>query len=271
MLLPALAKAKDKAQNTVDISNSKQQGLATHMYLTDNRDYMPYPGWGGGLTGEDCWAYATANKGRVPGGPANAPDCSGKDFGSPQYSNQVQFFKVGQLGPLLTTPSVLYCPKDMAQAHTGSKTGKFLGWWLGRPVKVTSYCWNGTIAGYSNDGVHHGDGIPSSTGGRGTYKITSFLPTDIQFWEQNEAPGPGSAMGFYFNDAGNNAQAVGEGISQRHSGSGAYTSTVNMGGGAMVGYFGGSSEFIKLGKFIEYQKYVNKQPNPLLNGPEFVK
>ncbi len=274
MLLPALAKAKDKAQNTVDLNNVKQILLSTHMYVTDNRDYLPYPGWGGGLTGEDCWAYATVNNGRIPdlAAKAAAPDCTGKDFNTLQYSNQVKFFKVGQLGPFLTTPTVTFCPKDMAQCHTGSKTGKFLGWFLGRSVKVTSYCWNGAIAGYSNTGTHGGAGIKSSTGGQGTYKITSFLPTDILLWEQNEAPGPGSTMGFYFNDAGNNPEAVGEGISQRHSGSGAYTGTVNMGGGAMVGYIGGTASFIKLQQFNDYQdKKKWPTPNPLLCGPEFTK
>jgi hypothetical protein len=31
-----------------------------------------------------------------------------------EYSNQVQFFKVGQLGPFLSTVNVMYCPKDIA-------------------------------------------------------------------------------------------------------------------------------------------------------------
>ena len=36
MLLPALSRAKDRAQNTVDINNVKQILLASHMYATDN-------------------------------------------------------------------------------------------------------------------------------------------------------------------------------------------------------------------------------------------
>jgi prepilin-type N-terminal cleavage/methylation domain-containing protein len=77
MLLPALARAKDKGQNTVDINNVKQILLASHMYATDNNDNLSHPGWGGDLTGPDCWAYATANNGRIPGGPAAPPSGAG--------------------------------------------------------------------------------------------------------------------------------------------------------------------------------------------------
>ena len=69
MLLPALSKAKDKAQATVDRNNVKQILLASHMYATDADDRLAHPTWGSDLTGPDGWAYATANNGRIPGGP----------------------------------------------------------------------------------------------------------------------------------------------------------------------------------------------------------
>ncbi len=43
MLLPALAKAKAKAQQIVCLSNCKQWGLADTMYINDNRDILPFP------------------------------------------------------------------------------------------------------------------------------------------------------------------------------------------------------------------------------------
>src|SRR5690349_8585492 len=41
MLIPALARAKDKAQNTMDLNNVKQILTATSMYTLDNNDFMP--------------------------------------------------------------------------------------------------------------------------------------------------------------------------------------------------------------------------------------
>ncbi len=43
MLLPALAKAKQKALQTTCLNNLKQQSLAFQMYADDNRDYCPGP------------------------------------------------------------------------------------------------------------------------------------------------------------------------------------------------------------------------------------
>jgi prepilin-type N-terminal cleavage/methylation domain-containing protein len=45
MLLPALARAKEKAHQIQCLSNLKQQGLATHLYADDNDDRLPYA-WG---------------------------------------------------------------------------------------------------------------------------------------------------------------------------------------------------------------------------------
>src|ERR1043166_4468734 len=81
LLLPALSKAKDKAQMTIDINNVKQILLASHMYSTDQNDYLAHPGWGGDLTGPDCWAYLTSNKNEpVPGATQTTPgSCNGYD------------------------------------------------------------------------------------------------------------------------------------------------------------------------------------------------
>jgi prepilin-type N-terminal cleavage/methylation domain-containing protein len=262
MLLPALSKAKDKAQLTMDVNNVKQIMLASTMYATDNNDSMPHPTWGSmdgsaANDGPDGWAYATKNDGKLPGLPAYIQSAAGKDYNSVQYSNQVQFFKIGHLGPFLSTVNVLNCPKDVAERGAG----RFKTWWLARYVKITSYCMNGTVGGY----------CPSDVGFAGkTYKTTQFKPLDIVLWEQNETDG------FYFNDAGNAPETAGEVISQRHSGSDRYTAgspTAGKtgGGGAMVGRVGGSAGFIRMQNFLDLVAAKATRPNDVLNGPGYSK
>jgi len=129
LLLPALSRAKDKAQATVDINNVKQILLASAMYATDTSDQLAYPPWGGGLAGADGWAYATRNPSAAgkssPNLPANAmangiADCgANRDISSVQFSNQLSFFRIGQLGQYLSgTHQVMSCPKDVAIRNT---------------------------------------------------------------------------------------------------------------------------------------------------------
>ncbi len=47
LLLPALAKAKEKAMRANCVSNLKQVGYAIAMYSSDNNDYLPGPCWTG--------------------------------------------------------------------------------------------------------------------------------------------------------------------------------------------------------------------------------
>jgi prepilin-type N-terminal cleavage/methylation domain-containing protein/prepilin-type processing-associated H-X9-DG protein len=64
MILPALARAKEKAQTIKCNSNHRQLALGFHMYADDSRDFYPvYEDWGtlGGKTG-----VMTLHGGRVP-------------------------------------------------------------------------------------------------------------------------------------------------------------------------------------------------------------
>lgn len=49
MLLPAIAKAREKANGVACLSNMHQWGLALGMYCDDYHDYLPYNGTSGGI------------------------------------------------------------------------------------------------------------------------------------------------------------------------------------------------------------------------------
>jgi prepilin-type N-terminal cleavage/methylation domain-containing protein/prepilin-type processing-associated H-X9-DG protein len=55
MLLSALGKARATAQATACKNNLKQWGLATHLFATDNGDYLPKNGSSGGNSTTDGW------------------------------------------------------------------------------------------------------------------------------------------------------------------------------------------------------------------------
>ena len=239
MLLPALGKAKDRALAAVDLSGCKQIMLSSHMFASDNQDDLPGASWG--LTGcKTSWAYSAVNDGSAtsltPGQavPSAIPDAAGDNkapfsVGSKSLAQQ-PFFMMGQLGRYLTTPKVMFCPKDMAEVGAQKKNE-----WAGRSVKLTSYTFNGciidlgTLSGYQD--------------GRAR-KLSQFRPQDILFWETAEGDP------FLFNDAGNQPT---EGISQRHRASRYKRDVLNedWGGQSAIGRMDGSANFILFKKFTE--------------------
>jgi len=226
MLLPALSKAKDKAQNTVDLSNVKQVMLGVNIYANDSNDYVPHPTWGsiGADPGPNGWAYATRIDGRtIP--TAAYPANQFRPLGVAE-TNQIPFFRAGQLGKILTTHKALFCPKDVAEMGGPKKR-----LWAERACKLTSYTFNGFASGNGNQ-------LPNGA----TYKLGQFRAMDILLWEANEM------QPFWFNDAGNQPS---EGVSQRHSGGApSANATIDTGGGAIVGRFGGTAEFMKFRQYI---------------------
>ena len=232
MLLPALGKAKDKAQATIDYNNTRQTMLAAHMYANDDEDHLPHPTWGGNGTGADGWAYGTELMSRVAG-------ATSENRLRVQESNQIEAFKTGQLAPYLGfAHRVMMCPKDAVEAR-GTKRKLYLE----RPIKIISYDWNGQIGGYIAAMVGRATPLPSGT----TFKISALRPTGIVQWEKDEL------IPFYFNDAGNHP---GEGISQRHGGGNAQKAEIDVKGGASVGILDGSS------RRITYREYYQMSGSP---------
>ena len=146
MLLPALAKAKEKAQRTKCISNMKQILLATHMYTTDNSDYMPYSSWSSGTTKLPNWCYTRY---RV----ATPSDDRVSD---------------GLLWQYHTVSNLFWCPLDRTNT----------AFFKQREMQVCSYVMNGAVTSYTTGPP----GRPQYT----TWKISDFRPEYMVYWEADE-------------------------------------------------------------------------------------
>ena len=107
MLLPALSKAKTKAQMTKCKNNLKQVGLAFQLFAGDHNDSMPMatPALEGGSL-----EYATA--GLAPNG-VLASTYIWKHFQA--------------IGDSLKTPKIVTCPADSATEATSFTDGKVIG------------------------------------------------------------------------------------------------------------------------------------------------
>jgi len=98
MLLPALARAKEKSKQTSCLNNLRQMGLATFMYADDNRDTLPPP-----LFDPD----------RVPGvGPYNSYLLFGWGGQVGKAAEARLAANLGYLyvGNYLRSPDLFYCP-----------------------------------------------------------------------------------------------------------------------------------------------------------------
>ena len=154
---------------------------------------------------------------------------------SRQLSNQVEAFKTGQLAKYLgNAEKVLLCPKDVVES-SGAKKKLYLE----RPIKLTSYDWNGNVGGYIAANV--GRQQPLQPDGR-TFKLGALRPSGILQWEKDEL------IPFYFNDAGNHPE---EGISQRHGGGNNAKLRSDVKGGAAVGCLDGHARTLKYRKYYE--------------------
>lgn len=102
MLLPALAKAKAKAQRISCVNNLKQVGLSVRQWAMDHRDRYP--------------SQVSAREGGVLGLIANA----NTRLGIPQNTHAV--FAV--MSNELSTPKVVYCPADGSGPNNVTKSEK---------------------------------------------------------------------------------------------------------------------------------------------------
>jgi len=121
LLLPVLSKGKDTGERTIDLNNLRQLMVATQLYVTDNRDVMPWPNWlAGDKPGRRGWLY-TPGATRPPRG---------------QSPFQVE---TGVFWATLHNPKLYFCPMDFTNTPLFNQ----------RAQKISSYAMNGAVNGYA--------------------------------------------------------------------------------------------------------------------------
>ena len=183
MLLPALAKAKEKANRARCVSNCKQLGLAAQMYANDSNDKLPQPNW------NPPW---TANGQPLPGWlytpVGNAPP---NLAAAPYNVNPMLAYEGGLLWPYIKGKGVYWCPTDSATNTPG---------YAARANKLSTYIMSGAVCGFGALQVGH--------------KISSFRQDAYISWEPNEfAPNGNTA----YNDGSSYPDPTADGaLGRRH-------------------------------------------------------
>ena len=196
LLLPALAKAKAKAQAITCTSNLKQCGLASAMYSNDNSDYFAWPNWdGGNANTPQGWLYLVS--GSIPD-PLVAPWSTTGDSA----------WQTGLFWKYMPNSKAFLCPVDI-KSPTYTKNQ--------RNNELSSYVMNGAVCGYASAQS------PSQYPRAKTPAVWSPSDCYVQ-WEPDENTlGPGNPGAFEFNDGANFPTAPpagGEGIGRLHSNKG---------------------------------------------------
>lgn len=169
MLLPALAKAKQRAERIQCVSNLRQLGIAWIMYAGDNQDGLP-PNNDQSTQSINSWVKGIMKWDFPP---------------SPSWSDNYNITNLTQslLGPYCSHATGIYkCPGDKKDAAKGPR--------------VRSYSMNAFMGGQSTDGNVNGNGFS-------TYKIFKKLsgihaPSPSDAWVFLDENGDSINDGFFF-------------------------------------------------------------------------
>jgi prepilin-type N-terminal cleavage/methylation domain-containing protein len=233
MLLPALAKAKARAQSIRCVNNLKQLGLANRMYVDDFNDHLAYPNWDGNSLGSAPagWLYWGANS-TLPG---TIPDPY--DTGTVWYKNFAGAYGTGLWYKYVNNPNTYLCPVDItsrtflaAPGTTVTINGVSMP---ARPNKLSTYVMDGAVTGFPN-----GNSSPPNIGS--PMKLTLvWSPLCYLLWEPDEFLITGNTS--EYNDGANDPTTAGEGIGLLHS---------KHGGNALA--LDGHVDFVTVAKFKQY-------------------
>ena len=188
LLLPVLAKAKAKAQNTRCVNNLKQLGIANRMYVDDFSDHLANPNWDGGNKADapQGWLYSM-NPASLPAGAPSGQVPNPYDVAywkiNPSSANQT-----GLWFKYMPNPNAYLCPVDMMSPTFTTPTAAG-----GRNNKLSSYVMDGAVVGYSDNGWSS------------PMKITDiWSPLCYLIWEPDENEGgPGVPGAQEYNDGSN--------------------------------------------------------------------
>jgi prepilin-type N-terminal cleavage/methylation domain-containing protein len=135
MLLPALLKAKDKAQRTNCTNNHRQMMLAVQMYSLDSTDRMAWPNWAWQYAG---WLYGAFNaQGMAEPAVGTLRPTSTQYAGDPEQL--YRDIKGGGLWyPYMKTSKAYLCPTDMKRPFFNQ-----------RHQQMSSYKMNAAVCRYS--------------------------------------------------------------------------------------------------------------------------
>ena len=190
LLLPALAKAKDKALRTACVNNLRQLGLAMAMYTNDNQDWMPWCQWHNDFG--PSWLYMPHPLGSAPD-PYKAVNGTLID-----NTNDIPYIEQGLYYPYIRSRAVYYCPAD----RKGNQE------FIRRVQRVSSYIMNGAVCGF-------GDYVSDFKRTGHKFRISQFTGGAYVQWE----PKVNNFGGYYAYNSGLDASQIPndfEGIGNRH-------------------------------------------------------
>jgi prepilin-type N-terminal cleavage/methylation domain-containing protein len=125
LLLPALANAKQQAIRTTCMNNQHQLILATQMYTSDNKDWLPWCNWDEGDSSVQGWLY----------GPGVCPKIST----TPPNEAPKGDWQEGALWVNMSQQMAYLCPKDILSQY-----------YTRRNNQLCSYVWDGACCGFAN-------------------------------------------------------------------------------------------------------------------------
>jgi prepilin-type N-terminal cleavage/methylation domain-containing protein/prepilin-type processing-associated H-X9-DG protein len=167
MLLPALARAKLRAQRTYCVNNLRQVAIACKLYADDNRQYVvsAYPNYGafaavsGGQLVNNVWCAGNAQTG-------------GGNGSYVYYGSDPTGIQLGKLFPYAKNLAIYHCPADHRNSGTGVPAQ-----WQGKPIlrsiSMNSYM-DGTSFGTAQDWT-----VTTPNGGMDPYKPVFRKETQI--------------------------------------------------------------------------------------------